>query len=110
MTLYIPISPETGGAMLDAYIAADPSRRPVFDNIKLRLEEAGGLGTIARYYVTRCAHRRAVLRGILITTQQRIPGWLCEDASAAHRNRRFILHHRKEYLAFRQSMRLPDGD
>jgi hypothetical protein len=91
--------------MLAGYIAADPIRRQIFDNIRFRLDPASRVGDLARFYVVRCARRRAVLRGILLTTGQRLPDWVKETPAAAEANQQFVADHRDAYNAFRREVR-----
>ena len=103
--IYLPPSPVLGGANLVAYIAADPRRATVFGNIRSRLAAAAEIGDVARYYVARNPFRRAVLRGILLATHQRLPEWVKETREAAEANSQFISEYRETYNAFRQQVR-----
>ena len=102
---YIPSSPDAGGPYLAAYIAADPRRNRVFDNINARLGPAGKVEALARYYIVRNAYRREVFRGILIATRCKIPIWARESFASAEANRAFIADYRDAYNAFRKETR-----
>ena len=45
---YLPRTPRFGGASLVAYLASDPRRRAVFDNIAACLGTAGKVEALAR--------------------------------------------------------------
>lgn len=105
--LNIPQSP-TEGTLLAAYLAADNSRCPVFDNLIDRLTPDGRVGIIARYYVSRCAHRRAVYRGILLALGEKLPEWAKETPKASAMNRVFVTKYRGMYNAYRVRSRNAD--
>lgn len=103
--LNFPRSPNTGGERLCAYLAADPDRDAVYDNIANRLRSDGRFGVIARYYTIRCGFRRAVFRGVLIATGQSIPSWANETLNAAEQNRIFVARYRSAYNCYRVDRR-----
>ncbi|MBD2841506.1 hypothetical protein [Erythrobacter rubeus] len=103
--LNFPRSPDAGCERLAAYLAADPDRCPVYENIAGRLTPDGRFGIIARYYVIRCAFRRAVFRGVLIATGQKLPSWAKETPEAAEKNRVFVARYRLAYNAYRVDCR-----
>ncbi len=92
--IYLPTSPEIGGPMLAAYIAADPDRAAIFDLIQAKLEPAGRLGDDARFYVAGRPQRRAVLRGILLCLGEKLPAWTKDNARAEQANRAFAKRYR----------------
>ncbi len=105
--IYLPITPAGGGAVLAAYLRADPSRALVAANICARLESLGRVGDNARFYIIRSAFRRAVFRGMLVALRDKLPSWARETAQAAADNRAFMATQRDEYLAYRRAQRSP---
>lgn len=87
--IYLPSSPAIGGTRLAAYIAADPARSAIFDQIVARLGPVGRVGDEARLYIIDRPERRAVFRGILISLAMLLPEWSKEHAAARRRNRQF---------------------
>ena len=102
---YLPSSPEIGGPKLAAYVAADPRRRAVFDNIRSRLGPAGKVEALARYYIVRCEYRREVFREILLACRCRLPCWARRSHAAAEMNKVFVEEYREAYNAFRRESR-----
>ena len=92
---------------LTAYLQADPLRARIAAAILDRLDEAGNIGMIARYYITRNRTRRLVFRGICGAIGCPCPLWTRECRAAANINRAFIAEHREAYNTHRRAMRLP---
>ena len=107
--IYLPLSLEAGGAMLAAYIAADPARSIVYAAIRERLEPAGKVGDTARYYVVGNAFRRAVFRGILIAVGAKVPDWAKDNQQARADNQAFAETSRATYQQFRSRRRWSSG-
>ena len=95
--IYLPQSPRQGGPMLAAYIAADPHRLAIFNQIAARLGPAGLLGDRARFWTCQRPQRRAVLRGILLCLHEVLPNWTKDNAASKAENHEFIAYNREAY-------------
>ena len=107
--IYLPSSPAIGGTMLAAYIAAEPHRQAISNQIVARLEPAGRVGPHARYYIVQRPERRAVFRGILLSLGSKLPEWSKDNHRASQRNRAFMDRHRDAYIASRQAAAATSG-
>jgi hypothetical protein len=94
-----------GECMLSSYLRADPGRLSVLKSIIHHLDDDGRVGDAARFYIVQNAYRRAVLRGVLIALNIKLPPWAYETAQAGAANRAFIQGYREEYNLHRREKR-----
>ena len=108
--IYLPSSPAAGGPMLAAYIAADPHRTAIYEEILARLETAGGLGPRARFWICQRPERRAVLRGVLIALKEKLPPWSKDCRASAEENGAFLQTYQATYRAEQRASASQDDD
>ena len=92
-------------ALIAAYGHAPADRADIMTNLLIRLDDRGGIGDIARYYLCRSDYRRSTLRTVLAAQRLPIPMWLQSNGQAADANRQFIAANRDTYNAWRKSQR-----
>ena len=92
-------------ALTAAYGHAPADRADIMTNLLIRLDERGGIGDIARYYLCRSDYRRSTLRTVLAAQRLPIPMWLQSNGAAADANRQFITATRDTYNAWRKAQR-----
>ena len=92
-------------ALTAAYGYAPADRADIMTNLLIRLDDRGGIGDIARYYLCRSDYRRATLRTVLAAQRLPIPMWLHSNGAAADANRQFIAATRDTYNAWRKARR-----
>ena len=94
-----------GDALTAAYGHAAADRADILTNLIMRLDDSGGIGDVARYYVVRSDYRRSTLRTVLAAQHLPIPIWLQSNRAAQDANRQFIAATRDTYNAWRKAHR-----
>ena len=92
-------------ALTAAYGHAPADRADIMTNLLIRLDERGGIGDIARYYLCRSDYRRSTLRTVLASQHLPVPIWLQTNRAAEEANRQFIAATRNTYNAWRKAQR-----
>lgn len=92
-------------ALTAAYGHAAADRADILTNLILRLDDRGGIGDIARYYLVRSDYRRSTLRTVLASQHLPVPMWLQSNRAAEDANRQFIAATRDTYNAWRKAQR-----
>ena len=92
-------------ALTAAYGHAAADRADILTNLIMRLDDSGGIGDIARYYLCRSDYRRSTLRTVLASQRLPIPMWLQSNRVAEDANRQFIAATRDTYNAWRKTQR-----
>lgn len=92
-------------ALTAAYGHAAADRADIMTNLIARLDDRGGIGDIARYYLCRSDYRRSTLRTVLSAQRLPVPVWLQSNRTAEHANRQFIAATRDTYNAWRKAQR-----
>ena len=94
-----------GDALTAAYGHAAPDRADILTNLIMRLDDSGGIGDIARYYLCRSDYRRSTRPTVRASQRLPVPTWLQSNGAAADANRQFIAATRDTYNAWRKAQR-----
>ena len=105
MTTLILRPDAIGDALRHAYGHAATDRADILTNLIMRLDDSGGFGDIARYYLCRSDYRRSTLRTVLASQRLPVPLWLQSNRAAEDANRQFIAATRDTYNSWRKIQR-----